>query len=233
MFNLNPQKILASNILRLFNNIIYHREFCRIEHSTSLGLKKRYQANIKFNEYVKEMGVQDAIKHIKEENKNDDNLKAYRYICHELSLKSPRYNSNAMNKKKSATKRLQNWIQYDKYPSLTLEQAEKLVIMLNSGSKVLVDGDKISMRGNDLVTLKKQDWLNDEVINFYIELILKSSASEPEKYPKIHMFNVFNVNTFFYLTLEKKRYSNVSMLTKKAKVDIFSRHIYRFCGHQY
>ena len=161
------------------------------------------------------MGVQDAIKHIKEENKNDDNLKAY--ICHELSLRSPRYNSNAMSKKRSATRRLQDWIQYDKYPPLSLKQAEKLVVMLNSGSKVLVVGDKISVRGNDLVTLKKRGWLNDEVINFYIELILKRSASEPEKCPKIHMFN-----TFFYPLLEKKGYSGVSRITKKAKVDIFS-----------
>jgi hypothetical protein len=50
---------------------------------------------------------------------------------------------------------LQDWIQCDKYPSLTLEQAEKLVVMLNSDSEVLVNEDEISVRGNDLVTLKK------------------------------------------------------------------------------
>ena len=168
-------------------------------------------------ENVKRMGVQVAIKHIKEENENDDNLKAY--ICHELSLKSPRYNGNVISKKRSATKRLQDWIQYDnnKYPSMTLEQAEKLVVMLNLGSEVLVNGNKISVRGNDLITLKKRGWLNDEVINFYVELILKRAVSEPEKYPKIHMFN-----TFFYPLLEKKGYLGVERITKKAKIDIFS-----------
>jgi sentrin-specific protease 1 len=100
---------------------------------------------------------------------------------------------------------------------MTLEQAEKLAVMLNLGSKVLVNGDKISVRGTDLITLKKRGWLNDEVINFYVELILKRAASEPEKYPKIHMFN-----TFFYPLLEKKGYSGVAMITKKAKIDIFS-----------
>jgi len=50
-------------------------------------------------ENVKEMGVQVAIKHIKEENKNDDNLKAY--ICHELSLKSSQHNGNVKVKKSS------------------------------------------------------------------------------------------------------------------------------------
>jgi hypothetical protein len=77
------------------------------------------------------------------------------YVTNYHYLRSPRYNSNAMSKKRSATRRLQDWIQYDKYPPLSLEQAEKLV-MLNSGSKVLVDGDKISVRGNDLVTLKNE-----------------------------------------------------------------------------
>ena len=50
-------------------------------------------------ENVKEMGVQVTIKHIKEENKNDDNLKAY--ICHELSLKSSQHNGNVKVKKSS------------------------------------------------------------------------------------------------------------------------------------
>lgn len=71
-------------------------------------------------ENVKKMGVQAAIKHIKEENKNENYLKAY--ICHELSLESPLPSGN-VGKKRSATRRLQDWIQYDKYPSMTLEQA--------------------------------------------------------------------------------------------------------------
>jgi sentrin-specific protease 1 len=48
-------------------------------------------------------------------------------------------------------------------------------------------------------------------------LILKRAASEPEKYPKIHTFN-----TFFYPLLEKKGYSGVARITKKANVDVFS-----------
>ncbi|CAI2174763.1 1477_t:CDS:1 [Funneliformis geosporum] len=165
---------------------------------------------------VEEKGTQDAIKYIKENNKNDYNLIAY--ICRELSLKSPR-NSDKFStyKRKSAKKRLQDWIQYDAYPSMTLEQAEKLVVMLNAGSKVLVTGEKVSVCGNDLVTLKKRGWLNDEVINFYVELIVKRAANEPGKYPKIHMFN-----TFFYPLLEKKGYSGVARITRRAKVDIFS-----------
>ncbi|CAG8489926.1 16023_t:CDS:1, partial [Funneliformis mosseae] len=167
-------------------------------------------------EEVEEKGAQDAIKYIKEKNRKEDNLIAY--ICRELSLKSPRnFDKFSTNKRKSAKKRLQDWVQYDAYPSLTLEQAEKLVVMLNTGSKVLVNGDKVSVCGNDLVTLKKRGWLNDEVINFYVELIVKRAANEPGKYPKVHMFN-----TFFYPLLEKKGYSGVAKITKRAKVDIFS-----------
>src|SRR6185295_17275725 len=60
-------------------------------------------------ENVKEMEIQAAIKHIKEEGNN--NLKAY--ICYELSLKSTRHSGNIVGKKRSATRRLQDWIQYD------------------------------------------------------------------------------------------------------------------------
>ncbi|PKY44852.1 hypothetical protein RhiirA4_542163 [Rhizophagus irregularis] len=191
-----------------------------MEENREYATKEEIQEELRCLETVEEMGVQAAIKHIKEENKNNDNLKAY--ICRELSLKSPRnesslYNGNLTNKKRSATRRLRDWIQCDGYPSLTLEQAEKLVVMLNSGDKILVEGDKVSVRGNDLITLKKRGWLNDEVINFYVELILKRAAREPEKYPKIHMFN-----TFFYPLLEKKGYSGVARITKRAKLDIFS-----------
>ena len=130
---------------------------------------------------------------VQQENENDDNLKAY--ICHELSSTSPQHNDNMISKKRSATERLLDWIQYDNYPQMTLEQA----------NKVLVNGDKISVRGNDLITLKKQSWLNDEVINFYVELILKRAAIEPGKYPKIHMFN-----TFFLSIVGNRRISRCS-----------------------
>ena len=38
---------------------------------------------------------------------------------------------------------------------MMLKQIEKYIIMSNLGSKVLVNGDKTSVRGNDLITLKK------------------------------------------------------------------------------
>ncbi|RIA94174.1 hypothetical protein C1645_722235 [Glomus cerebriforme] len=214
----NPEEFSnEAELKRIQENISKESEKI-IEENREYATEEEIQEELQCLEKVEEMGVQAAIKHIKEENKNDHNLKAY--ICRELSLKSPRhseYNGIVKNKKRSAMRRLRDWIQCDGYPSLTLEQAEKLVVMLNSGDKVLVEGDKVSVRGNDLITLKKRGWLNDEVINFYVELILKRAANEPVKYPKIHMFN-----TFFYPLLEKKGYSGVARITKRAKVDIFS-----------
>ena len=58
------------------------------------------------------MKVEVSIEHIKK-NMNEDNLKAY--ICHKLSLKSAQHSGNVISKKRSATERFQDWIQYDKY----------------------------------------------------------------------------------------------------------------------
>ena len=170
-------------------------------------LQEESQEALQCLENDKEMGVQETIK-------NNDDLK--NHICNELSHPS---SQDMKTKKRSATKRLQNWIQHDKYPSMTLEQAEKVVdkLRLNLGKQVLVTGDKYSVSGDDLSMLKKRGWLNDSVINFYVELILKRAASEPEKHPKIHIFN-----TYFYSLLKVKGYSGVAKITRKAKIDIFS-----------
>ena len=91
-------------------------------------LQEESQEALQCLENDKEMGVQETIK-------NNDDLK--NHICNELSHPS---SQDMKTKKRSATKRLQNWIQHDKYPSMTLEQAEKVVdkLRLNLGKQVLV-----------------------------------------------------------------------------------------------
>ena len=90
---------------------------------------------------------------------------------------------------------------------------------MHLGGKVLVNGDKhknlVHVKG--LITLKKRCLLNDEVINFYAELILIRAASEPGKYPKIYTFNIY-----FYPLLKEKGHPGVARITGKAKIDIFS-----------
>lgn len=66
----------------------------------------------------------------------------------------------------------------------------------------------------DLKTLRPPNWLNDEVINFYFEL-LRQRSKENSNYPRLHIFN-----TFFYPKLKSNGYDSIKRWTKK--VDIFS-----------
>ncbi|XP_040284242.1 sentrin-specific protease 5 [Bufo bufo] len=63
---------------------------------------------------------------------------------------------------------------------------------------------------DDLVTLDEQQWLNDQVINMYGDLIMDSAPD------KIHFFN-----TFFHKQLVTKGYDGVRRWTKK--VDLFKK----------
>jgi len=74
----------------------------------------------------------------------------------------------------------------------------------------------------DLRRLEGLNWLNDEVINFYIELLKKRSVEEADErgYPKCHFFN-----TFFYSLLTKTGYdySRVRKWTNKFNLFEFDK----------
>ncbi|XWS39027.1 hypothetical protein CRYUN_Cryun18bG0015000 [Craigia yunnanensis] len=64
--------------------------------------------------------------------------------------------------------------------------------------KILVshENSSIDIRGEVLQCLKPGAWLNDEVINLYLELLKERENREPKKFLKCHFFN-----TFFYKKL--------------------------------
>ena len=64
----------------------------------------------------------------------------------------------------------------------------------------------------DIATLGQQNWLNDEVVNAYFQLLADRSK---KKGPKVHSFN-----TFFYPKLIKTGHASLRRWTKK--VDLFS-----------
>lgn len=66
----------------------------------------------------------------------------------------------------------------------------------------------------DLLTLSGLNWLNDEIINCYLQLICDRSKKD-ETLPKVYAFN-----TFFYTNVNTKGYASVKRWTRK--VDIFS-----------
>ncbi|KAI8812089.1 hypothetical protein BJ742DRAFT_674201, partial [Cladochytrium replicatum] len=90
--------------------------------------------------------------------------------------------------------------------------------------EVLIDKFNVSLKRADLLTLRDGQWLNDEVINFYGQLMMEratnaqcgSAKHNSESYPNIHFFN-----TFFYSTLRDQGYDRVKRWTRK--FDIFAK----------
>ncbi|KAL7867403.1 hypothetical protein AOLI_G00152170 [Acnodon oligacanthus] len=72
--------------------------------------------------------------------------------------------------------------------------------------------NKHTLALDDLSTLDDQNWVNDQVINMYGELIMEATNH------KVHFFN-----SFFYRQLVGKGYEGVKRWTKK--VDLFSKRL--------
>ncbi|GAB2211092.1 hypothetical protein Droror1_Dr00016383 [Drosera rotundifolia] len=82
---------------------------------------------------------------------------------------------------------------------LTREEEENVARALRSNSKkVLVthEGSNIQITGELIQCLRPGAWLNDEVINLYLELLKERERRDPKKFLKCHFFN-----TFFYKKL--------------------------------
>ena len=92
---------------------------------------------------------------------------------------------------------------------------------------VVVENSFGKLCGRDIHRLQRGEWLNDEIINYYLQMVRersfnssttsKVSTRSPKKtLPKIHIFN-----TFFYQLLSTRGYTSVRRWTKKAKVNLF------------
>lgn len=81
---------------------------------------------------------------------------------------------------------------------------------------LIVEENGIEIRVKDLETLKGNNWLNDEIINFYFQLIQRRSiANKEQTNVKVYCFN-----TFFYKRLKEGGHKVLKRWTKK--VDLFS-----------
>lgn len=81
--------------------------------------------------------------------------------------------------------------------------------------EVLANKFNISICRKDIQTLRGLNWLNDEIINFYMSLLCERSKDESNSYLKVHAFT-----TFFYPKLIKDGFMSLRRWTRK--VDIFS-----------
>lgn len=104
----------------------------------------------------------------------------------------------------------------NEFPELTEDMLGKIKRALAPGNAndVFVDGFNAQITRGDIATLRDSTWLNDEVVNFYFNLV-KVRSENNKDLAKVHVFN-----TFFYPKIMKMGHSGVKRWTRK--VDIFS-----------
>ncbi|PJF18271.1 putative sentrin/sumo-specific protease [Paramicrosporidium saccamoebae] len=78
----------------------------------------------------------------------------------------------------------------------------------------------------DLLTLRSPRWLNDEVINFYMQLIMERSLSKRTGLPSVHVFS-----TFFYPKLRDRGYDLVRTSTRRVSPSVLKKDLILFPIH--
>ena len=103
----------------------------------------------------------------------------------------------------------------EEFVTLTPEMEEVIDNSLLKGppNQILIDKFNTQITRHDISTLAGLNWLNDEIINFYMNLLIERGKND--NYPKVYAFN-----TFFYPKLMKTGFGSVKRWTKK--VDLFS-----------
>lgn len=107
--------------------------------------------------------------------------------------------------------------EFEPLPDEALELCDRVWNKRLPPSEEFSEGFGIKLTRKDLSTLSGLDWLNDEVINFYLQLVCQRST-EVKGLPKAYAFN-----TFFYANISSKGYASVKRWTRK--VDIFAHDV--------
>ncbi|XP_014313680.1 sentrin-specific protease 1 isoform X2 [Myotis lucifugus] len=103
----------------------------------------------------------------------------------------------------------------DEFPEITEEMEKEIKNVFRNGNQdeVLSEAFRLTITRKDIQTLNHLNWLNDEIINFYMNMLME--RSKEKGLPSVHAFN-----TFFFTKLKTAGYQAVKRWTKK--VDVFS-----------
>ncbi|XP_055483055.1 sentrin-specific protease 1 isoform X2 [Psammomys obesus] len=103
----------------------------------------------------------------------------------------------------------------NEFPEITEEMEKEIKNVFRNGNQdeVLSEAFRLTITRKDIQTLNHLNWLNDEIINFYMNMLME--RSKEKGFPSVHAFN-----TFFFTKLKTAGYQAVKRWTKK--VDIFS-----------
>ncbi|XP_058512085.1 sentrin-specific protease 1 isoform X2 [Ochotona princeps] len=103
----------------------------------------------------------------------------------------------------------------EEFPEITEEMEKEIKSVFRNGNQdeVLSEAFRLTITRKDIQTLNHLNWLNDEIINFYMNMLME--RSKEKGLPSVHAFN-----TFFFTKLKTAGYQAVKRWTKK--VDVFS-----------
>ncbi|XP_057647973.1 sentrin-specific protease 1 isoform X2 [Chionomys nivalis] len=103
----------------------------------------------------------------------------------------------------------------NEFPEITEEMEKEIKNVFRNGNQdeVLSEAFRLTITRKDIQTLNHLNWLNDEIINFYMNMLME--RSKEKGFPSVHAFN-----TFFFTKLKTAGYQAVKRWTKK--VDVFS-----------
>lgn len=107
-------------------------------------------------------------------------------------------------------------LDYD--PLITADMQTEISSALGPGPKdeILSRAFNMAITREDMRTLRDTQWLNDTVINFYMNLLMV--RNQTQGYPALHAFN-----TFFYTKLKSGGYGSVRRWTKA--VNLFEKEL--------
>lgn len=175
-------------------------------------------------ECFRDTAIEDICKRFEEIRRKKDNE------ILEVSQHISNLNNETLEEEKTQQKRIEDVItnlkqtvildeedeKIDEFKPLTSKQLDIIRFGLQGGSQheVLIEKFNLTITRGDILTLYDSNWLNDGVINFYMELI-KERSVQNEDLPRAH-----TMNTFFIPKLLESGYQGVRRWTRR--VDIFS-----------
>lgn len=98
-------------------------------------------------------------------------------------------------------------------PLTKAQESRVKLVWSSSGNRQLVSKFEIDISEDDLRTLRPGRWLNDNIIDFYMNLVM-------EEIPNSYVWT-----THFYTTLASKGYQGVARWAKRRKLNVFSKDI--------
>lgn len=138
------------------------------------------------------------------------NTKSFKYILNRCYLQL--YNRySASPQKLTCIRQEDEWNNLESNTQMIRKTKKNVTEWLSDANrrKVLMKKFKLSIYGSDVQTLKNSNWLNDNIINFYLNMIAERSQRN-ELFPSVYVFN-----TFFMTQHEKYGYKRVNQWTKK------------------